>query len=258
MLSNKNKLSSTIEYDLDELEHTQIFKLSNFEGPLDLLLFLIKSKKISILEVDLVKISDQYVNILMQNEDLNLDELSEYFLIASKLISIKSKIILNTHIENEKIIDSDEENLIESLLKYEKVKSASTTISKIFKELNIIDKVDNDLQAFLKKNHDFDKIIIKNTTNDLLKTIETLISMSLNEEKVINTPILKRRIFSIEDILKRLINLTTPKGITFTSLIKNKDRAYISLIFLGVLELTSKSILSVEEIKGDLYIYKNV
>ncbi len=247
-------MAYTYEGEL-EIDESQVFKVENFEGPLDLLLFLIKSKKMSILEVDLRKVADQYINILMQDESLELDQASEYFLIASKLLSIKSKTILNNHIEQENIIDSDEENLIESLIKYERVKSASIKISEIFDEVSIMDKVDNDLENFLKQNKNFEEVIIKNTKQDLSSILEKIIAETIKKEEHI--PTIKRRKISIEEILEELMGIAETEGVFFSKLIVGKDKVHISMIFLGVLELTSKKHLVANEKEGDIFITKN-
>ena len=68
-------------------------KLENFEKPLDLLLSLINESKLDISEISLAKITDQYLHYIKDNESLEIGEIADFLLIASKLIYIKSKLL---------------------------------------------------------------------------------------------------------------------------------------------------------------------
>ena len=70
------------------------FKINEFEGPLDLLLHLIKESKMDIMDIEIVKLTDQYLSYINNMEKLNLNIASEYLTIASELIYLKSKILL--------------------------------------------------------------------------------------------------------------------------------------------------------------------
>ncbi len=250
--NDKNKNVQITEYEWDD---NRLFKVGEFEGPLDLLLFLIKSKKMDIMNLDLSKIADQYVNILMHDEDVDLDKASEYFLIASKLLSIKSRTILNQQLEEEQIIDSDEENLIESLMRYEKVKVASKEVSKIFDEVNLMDKVDNDLESFLNANKNVEEVLIKNDQSDLAQTMKRLISKIIEEEEKMPQATIRRRKISIEEIMDEILLGIKDHDLYFSNLIRGKDKIYIAIIFLAILELSSKKHIWVQENnQGDLAI----
>ena len=66
-------------------------KINEFEGPLDLLLHLIKESKMNILDIQIEKITDQYLEYIEKQESMNLEIASEYLVLASELIEIKSK-----------------------------------------------------------------------------------------------------------------------------------------------------------------------
>ena len=70
------------------------FLIGDFEGPLDLLLHLVKQSKIEISELKLVDITEQYINFIKTMEDMNLDIASEYLVVASELIEMKSRFLL--------------------------------------------------------------------------------------------------------------------------------------------------------------------
>ena len=102
------------------------FKINEFEGPLDLLLHLIKINEMDIMDIQIEEITKQYVEYLESQEKLNIEIASEYLVMASELIEIKSKMLL----PNEKMDEDEEEidpreELIQSLLEYEAYKKLS-------------------------------------------------------------------------------------------------------------------------------------
>ena len=70
------------------------FKINDFEGPLDLLLHLIKESKMDIMDIQIEVITKQYIDFLDKQEKMNLEVSSEYLVLASELIEIKSKLLL--------------------------------------------------------------------------------------------------------------------------------------------------------------------
>ena len=70
------------------------FRINDFEGPLDLLLHLIKESKMDIMNIEIEEITKQYMDFLDKQEKMNLEVSSEYLLLASELIEIKSKLLL--------------------------------------------------------------------------------------------------------------------------------------------------------------------
>ncbi len=253
----KIKSSNAFKKYLEEEETTKLFfKINEFDGPLDLLLLLIKEKKMDILDINLSEIADQYIGILMQDVNINLDEASEYFLIASKLLAIKTRQIVDLQNREELIIDSDEENLIETLLKYEQVKKASQEIAKIFDEVKIMDKIDDDLEQFLKQHKNLENVIYKNKQEELARELEKIILQG----KKINEPIptIRRRKISIEEVMKGILDeVQVKKSVSFKKLIKGKDNFLIAYLFLAILELTSKKKVITIEKKKDIIIKRH-
>ena len=103
-------------------------KIDNFEGPLDLLCYLIDKNKMNIYEVNLSEITDQYIEYLNAMEELNLEIASEFIVMASTLLFLKSKNLLPKQEKDEEEIT--EEELIRRIIEYKKFKE----ISKILKE----------------------------------------------------------------------------------------------------------------------------
>ena len=70
------------------------FKINDFEGPLDLLLHLIKEAKMDIMNIEIESITDQYLAFINKSEKMNLEVSSEYLVLASELLEIKSRMLL--------------------------------------------------------------------------------------------------------------------------------------------------------------------
>ena len=104
-------------------------KLQNFEGPLDLLCHLIDKNKMDIYDVKLSEITDQYLEYINEMELQNLDVTSEFLVIASTLVFLKSKELLPK--ENEDEAELTEEELLRRIIEYKKYKE-------ITKKLKII------------------------------------------------------------------------------------------------------------------------
>ena len=106
--------------------------INEFQGPLDLLLHLIKQSNISINEISIDEITKQYLDYIQKMEELNLDIASEYLVMAAELIEIKSSSLLpKSDIENDEFEEDPKEKLINRLLEYEQYKKMTST----FKEL---------------------------------------------------------------------------------------------------------------------------
>ena len=103
-------------------------KIENFEGPLDLLCHLIDKNKMDIYDIRVSEIADQYIAYINAMEEANLEVTSEFLVMASTLLYIKSKGLLPSGVENEE--ELTEEQLIERIIEYKKYKE----ITKKFKE----------------------------------------------------------------------------------------------------------------------------
>ena len=96
----------------------QNFVINDFEGPLDLLLHLIKTSKMDIYDISINEITKQYLDFIKKMKNMNLDIASEYLVMASELIEIKSKLLLPKNNE----LDSDTHILDRQLNKWERSK----------------------------------------------------------------------------------------------------------------------------------------
>jgi len=105
------------------------YRLNRFEGPLDLLLFLIRKNEVSIYDVSVTEITTQYLAHLQNSSETNLDEISEFYLMAITLLNIKSKMLLPIDIDLEDELEDPRQELVESLIEYEKFRKLTCLLS---------------------------------------------------------------------------------------------------------------------------------
>lgn len=209
-------------------------KINEFEGPLDLLLHLIKESKMNIFDIKIEEITDQYLKYIESQEKMNLEIDSEYLVLASELIEIKSKLLL----PNEKVEDDEEEDpreeLINRLLEYEAYKEITKTL-KEKEELRqeIYTKAPSNIQEYIEDNTEIKSDI---TLDDLVDAFQKFLERK-KESKPLSTKVTEKEITvssrrcEIRNILKR------KKKISFFELFPVISREYIVATFLAVLEM---------------------
>ena len=128
--SPKSGISRPVDNHLDAIEQTELpyqVRIENFEGPLDLLLHLIKKSEINIYDIPIHLIAQQYLTYIEAMEDLNLTVAGEFLVMAATLLQIKSKMLLpvdETAADEEEGPDPREE-LVRRLLEYKQFKDAA-------------------------------------------------------------------------------------------------------------------------------------
>lgn len=122
---------------VEEAESSQLsFKLDGFEGPLDLLLHLIKEKNVSIKDVKISEITDQYLKYMENLQDLDMDDATAFLDMTSRLLEIKSKSLLPVETVDEEEEEMDEETRLKlQLEEYQLFKEAGGNLQK-FENVN--------------------------------------------------------------------------------------------------------------------------
>ena len=124
--------SNVMETDSETTHHS--FKLDSYEGPLDLLLFLIKKNEINIYDIPISQITEQYLSYLRYLSVVNLDNLSEFHLMATTLLYIKSKMLLPRFDDLDDDFEDPRKELVDRLIEYKKFKKLSELIAEKEKE----------------------------------------------------------------------------------------------------------------------------
>lgn len=102
-------------------------KLDDFDGPLDLLLSLVQDKKISVFEINMAELATQYLQIINNLKDSDINIASEYLVMAATLIQLKSKLLLNSPEEKDEV-EIEKSNLLQQILEYKQFKEVSKTL----------------------------------------------------------------------------------------------------------------------------------
>lgn len=221
---------------------TYNFCVSDFEGPLDLLLHLVKESKVDIYEINIRTIIDQYLDFIHSMEEKNIDIASEYLVMASELIHLKSKLLINRKDEEEVAEDefsiASEEDLRNKLLEYEKYKQ----ITKDFHELEekrgeVYTKLPESLKEYIE-----DTGIQKGELNveDLFNAYKLFIERQ-KLIKPLNTKITKREL-SVEDKIKDIRNvLSVRRKVNFLELFTEITKEGVVVTFLSILEMSKNN-----------------
>lgn len=227
------------------------FKLENYEGPLDLLLDLIKNKKMSINEISLLEVVDQFIYLVNNSDVINLNDFSEYLLLSSELLAIKSKYILQKENDEGSVFeDKKTKRLLHQLLEYEKYKNLSEKIFQIYKKNINVDKLDDDLDNFIADNSTIEYSLKKHSKEDIEKAIYNI---STNKKmNKINTTLKIKRI-SVEQRREQLIKFFKENNnINFLDLIKDNFSIYmISVTLLCLLEMANSQIIKIKQIENN-------
>ena len=105
------------------------YRLSHFEGPLDLLLFLIRKKEINIYDIPVAEITEQYLEFLRYSTGIDLESLSEFYLMASTLLYIKSRMLLPVEVDLEDELEDPRQELVQRLIEYERIRKLTDLIA---------------------------------------------------------------------------------------------------------------------------------
>ena len=224
------------------------FKTKEFEGPLDLLLHLIKNDDIDIFEISIERITKQYMDYInhMKLQDLNIS--SEYLVMSAELIELKSKLLLpNKTEEVEDEIEEEKSNLINRLIEYEKYKNMTDT----FKELESIRKeiYTRNSNELLEYTNNYDNIDYGIDLNDLIKAFETFLK---NKEKMkpLNTKITKKE-YSVDVRCSEIRKKISVKGkIKFEELFDIISKEYVVVTFLAVLSMAKNKEIIINQDKN--------
>jgi len=224
-------------------------KIDEFEGPLDLLLHLIKDSNIDIYEIEISKITEQYLDYINKMEELNINVAASYLVMAAELMEIKSKSLLpkrEEEIEEDAEEEVSRENLINKLIEYKKYKEMTGT----FKEMEI-KRQDIYIKAPEKRSNYIERIVNDNGTSidDLVEAFKKFLERK-DREKPITTKITSRE-YSVKERKSQIKNLLKEKKrVIFTELFDENNLAYIIVTFLSILEMTKEKEVIIKQDKN--------
>lgn len=218
--------------------------IDKFEGPLDLLLHLIKQADVNIFDISIDTITKQYLDFINRMEELNLDIASEYLVMAAELLEMKSSILLPKHT----IEDSDEyeedprEQLINKLLEYQHYKEVTGTFKELeFERQKSYTKEPYDLSEYNNTHIETDVDLEK-----LMEAFDNLIQRKIMD-RPLNTKITNKE-YSITKRSKEIVDIITKKKkVNFIELFDIMTKDYIVITFLSILSLAKKQEINIKQ-----------
>ena len=234
------------------------YKLSCFEGPLDLLLHLISKAKVDITEVFVSEVTEQYLKIVGQAQDIDMDSASEFLQMAATLLLIKSRALLPSEKEQE-ALEEDKRDIMERLAEYRPFKEAGEHLSELQKsELGVVYKLPEDIPPF----EDY-KPMFANATVQALSKAYIRALRRLEKRKPDSPPTVQivSDSFSLRRQTQLILTALSHGDTTFDALLSaSPTREEISVTFLALLELLHMGTIELaqNDIFGEITISMNI
>lgn len=242
------------------------YKLENFEGPLDLLLYLIDKDKIDIYDIPINSITDQYLEYMANLDELDMDLQSSFIVMASTLLSIKAKMLLPLVNDNNEEEEDPREELVRKLLEKQKYKTLGYQMSELedvapqylLKDATIPKEVQKYIPEI-----DYDDLLKDLNLDRLKKIFLDILNKKENSKDALRSGFgtirkermpLREKIISIDNIMKE------NKKLNFKSyLLSLPTKQDIVVSFLAFLELISAGsiIIDAKNIYDDVYLLYN-
>lgn len=218
-----------------------LIKIDEFEGPLDLLLHLVKEANIDIHDININEITEQYMEYIHKWEELNIDIASTYLVMAATLMEIKSRSLLPVLKDNVENVEEDDEvsreGLIKKLEDYQKYKE----ITKDFKALEAGRK-----DIYTKVPSKLEEMVGQKLVNDTSITVDDLMTafMKFLERKDLEKPITTRITTKEYSVRKRkadIKNILVKEGkVDFMDLFQEYNKSFLVVTFISILELAKE------------------
>ena len=223
------------------------FHLENFDGPLDLLLHLVKETKLDIYEIQMSEIIESYLNYIHSLQKLNIDVGSEFLVMAANLLHLKSKKLLGKDEEEEEESEysvTSEEDLKRKIIEYEKYKNITKDLQTLeAKRKEIFTKFPENLKEFQ------DKEILLNdglSVDDLIKALNDVLTRVRYKEPL-ETKITHKEL-SVKTQVEYIKNyLKERKKCFFADLFQEASPDYIITTFLAILEMCKQKEIHLEQ-----------
>ncbi len=232
-------------------------KIDNFEGPLDLLCHLIEKNKLDIFEVKISDITDQYIDYINAMEEMNLEVTSEFLIMASTLLYLKSKTLLPK--ENDDEEELTEEELLQRIIDYKKYKETSLKLKEFYeiyskRSFKLPDEIKLPKQQ-LERNYDKSIIfqmysnVVDNNKVRINKNAKNIQKIAITDTYTVGS--------KVKDMYRELIR---NKKFVFNRMfsLKKHNKNEVVTAFTGLLEMSrrSKVLTEQDELFGDITVIK--
>ena len=225
------------------------FYINDFEGPLDVLLHLVKQAKMDIYEINLFTLIKEYLDFIKEMQDLNIDVASEYLSMASELVHLKSKMLVNKQDDSEEETDDEfsiksEEDLRKKLLEYENIKNVTGTFKNLeSKRSEIYTRFPESLKEYYEPSEVPKGLYDADTLYKAFLEVEKKLKLL----KPLDTTITKKEI-SVEQRTQEIKNILKVRGkVDFYSLFTINTKEYIVITFLTILTMSKNKELKISQ-----------
>jgi len=212
--------------------------LEAFEGPLDLLLYLIRRQNLDILEINVAEITRQYMSYIDLMSTIHLELAAEYLVMAAMLAEIKSRILLPRQVEDEEDEGDPRAELIRRLQEYERFKAAAEDIDEIPRLGRDIHQAtaESPDRAVERQFPDVDMREVMSALADVLRRAEMFESHHIQREKL-----------STRERMSHVLEVIRDKQfVPFVSLFKESEgRLGVVVTFLAIMELIKESLVEI-------------
>lgn len=231
------------------------FKLKDFEGPLDLLLFLIKRNDMNIYDIHIASITEQYLECLNSEAGVDLDELSEFYNLAATLLLIKSRMLVPSGSLDDEDFDDPRQGLIEKLIEYQKYKKLSGLMEQ--REMEVEWTLERScMQRTLPfPDKEEDNLWMDLDVWDLLRTFSSMVQ-NFNSERIID---LYEEVSINEKLALMGELLENREHFSFVELITRPRSALdLACAFLAMLDAVKNKLIRIKQHRlfGDILIFR--
>ncbi|MBT5863025.1 MAG: segregation/condensation protein A [Gammaproteobacteria bacterium] len=221
--------------------------IEQFEGPLDLLLYLIKKQNIDVVDIPILPITNQYVEYINMMQQMQFELASDYLVMASTLAEIKSRMLVPNEVEDDEEEDP-RANLIKRLMEYQKYKDLSEQLDEIprlNRDTFIVSKIFTNIE---KKEYlpSIDLQELENAFQEVLKRAEIFASHEIQTE----TLSVRERMSLILDIINKNGTIKFIDCFTY-----EEGRMGVIVTFLAILELSKESLVDIVQNQDYSMIY---
>ena len=205
-----------------------VLKLNNFEGPFDLLLNLIEKNKMKISDINISQLIDEYLEVLMVSKRENIEIKSDFIIIASELIEIKTLNLLNLDKDKEK-----ETNLRRRLEEHKIFKEVIPKVAKLEKEFNISYSRGESKRVIKKIAKDYDLTSL--TTDDFFEVYKKYFD-TVDMSEMMELNLMKQ--YDIKEVMDNiLMKVYFKKWLIDDLFLEAENKLHLIYIFLAILEL---------------------
>ncbi|MBQ7104324.1 MAG: segregation/condensation protein A [Bacilli bacterium] len=220
--------------------------IDSFQGPLDLLLHLIKESKMDIFDLKIEEITNQYLDYINKMEEMNLNIASSYLVMSAELLELKSRMLLPRHHNDESDEEEDpRDDLVNRLIEYQRYKDLTSEFKDLELERQMIfTKIPENMKEYALENQVINGGDV--TLDDLVDAFNKFLERQKFNQPL-NTKVTSKEI-TVEHRRKSIKKILVSKGkVNFMDLFDIINKEYVVVTFLAVLEMAKAKELTIKQ-----------